>query len=129
MKEELKKVLAKTTDFSGSTARKTKKGILAVVIVILLGALGLETSNNDWDLGKLLDGSSMQEAKVLRDKLGNIVPAGTVGAKATDEYNCKDFESQPEAQTFYDNAGGVTKDINRLDGDKDGRPCTDLPAK
>ena len=129
MNETIKKVLDKTTDFSGSKSRKVTKGILGVVIVMLLGALGLEMSNTDFDLGKLMNGASMQESKVLRDKQGNVVPAGTANAKATDEYNCADFSTQPEAQKFYNNAGGVKGDINQLDKNKDGTPCVALPAK
>jgi hypothetical protein len=63
----------------------------------------------------------------MRDKNGNVVPDGTAGAKYTDEYNCADFSTQPESQAFFDKAGGVTKDTNRLDGDKDGVACEDLP--
>ncbi len=115
---------------NASEETKSKlKPVLIGVIVLLLGAFGLESSNNDWDLGKLMNGSSMKEAKVLRDKSGNIVPEGTVGAKGTDEYNCIDFTTQPEAQTFFDKAGGVSADTNRLDGNKDGVACQDLPKK
>ncbi len=132
MNEKLKKVMDKATDYSGSTSRKVTKGILGGIIVLLLGGLGLEVSNNDWDLGKLLDGSSMSDAKVarddsgnlLRDKEGNIV---TSGGKRTNEYNCDDFTSQPEAQNFFDKAGGVSSDTNRLDGNKDGVACQSLP--
>jgi len=100
------------------------KPILIAILAILAAAFGLEASNNDWDLGKLLGGSSLTEAKVMRDKEGNVV---TSGGKYTDEYNCDDFKTQIEAQKFYDNAGGVTKDTNRLDGDKDGEACESLP--
>jgi|CXWL01.1.fsa_nt_gi hypothetical protein len=119
------KVLNKATDYSGSKSRKAGKSILAVVIVILLGALGLEATNNDFDLGKLMNGASMSEAKVMRDKEGNVVTNGS--GKATDEYNCTDFTTQPQAQRFFTNAGGVGKDTNRLDGNSDGIACQDLP--
>lgn len=105
-------------------SKKVFKPILIVILAILAGAFGLEASNNDWDLGKLLSGSSLSEAKVMRDKEGNVVESD---GKYTDEYNCDDFQTQKEAQRFYDKAGGVTKDTNRLDGDKDGIPCEDLP--
>ncbi len=111
-----------------SEGTKSKlKPVLIGVIVLLLGAFGLESTSNDWDLGKLLGGSTMKEAKVLRDKSGNIVPEGTVGAKGEDEYNCVDFTTQREAQVFYDKAGGVSADVNRLDANKDGVPCESLP--
>lgn len=102
-----------------------KKKILLVVIVILLGALGLETTNTDYDLGKIMSGESISDSKVMRDINGNVVTDGS--GKATDEYNCADFKTQPDAQKFFNNAGGVSKDTNRLDGNKDGVACQDLP--
>lgn len=104
--------------------KKAAKSILLVVLALLLGALGIEATNNDWDLGKLLSGSSMSEAKVMRDKEGNVV---TSGGKYTDEYNCEDFTTKDEAQKFFKNAGGPSQDTNRLDGDNDGEACESLP--
>lgn len=149
MEEEVKKVMDKATDYSGSNKRKVAKGILGGVILLLLGALGLETTNNDFSLNSILNGNSMKDSKVMRDengnvsrdslgnvvtklmrdKLGNVVPSGTAEAKYTDEYNCSDFKTQAEAQAFYDKAGGVAGDTNRLDGDKNGVACQDLPKK
>lgn len=127
--------------------RGAKKKILLGVIVVLLGALGLELSNSDFDLGSILSGESVSDSKIerdasgnlqrdasgnfvtrlMRDKLGNVVPDGTSGAKYTDEYNCDDFTTQAEAQAFFVKAGGISKDTNRLDGDKDGEACESLP--
>jgi hypothetical protein len=128
-------------------SKKIIKPILIGLLAILAGAFGLEVSNNDWDLGKIVKGSSPSDAKILRDqngnirrdangqivtrvtrdKDGNVVPDGTTGAKYTDEYNCADFSTQPDAQRFFDKAGGVGHDTNGLDGDKDGVACEDLP--
>ena len=105
-------------------AKKKAKPLLIGALIILLGAFGLEVSNSDWDLGKLLSGSSPSEAKVMRDKEGNVVASG---GKYTDEYNCVDFLSQPEAQKFFKNAGGPSQDTNNLDGDNDGTACEALP--
>lgn len=144
MNEKIQKVLNKATDYSGSGKRKVAKGILGVVIVILLGALGLETFNSDWDLGSILSGQSVSDSKVMRDEKGNVAydAEGNVitrimrdkegnavesGGKYTDEYNCDDFATQPEAQKFFSKAGGVRADTNRLDGDKDGTACESLP--
>jgi hypothetical protein len=106
--------------------KKIGKPILIVVIAILLAAFGLESTNNDWDLGKLLSGSSFEEAKVMRDIDGNVV---TTGGKYTDEYNCADFATQTEAQKFFKNAGGPNTDTNGLDGDNDGTACESLPLE
>lgn len=109
-------------DFKGT--KGTKKKILGGVIVVLLAALGMEVSNNDWDLGSILSGNSVSESKVQRDKEGNVVTDGS--GKATDEYNCSDFSTHDEAQRFFNRAGGISEDTNRLDGDKDGQACEDL---
>jgi hypothetical protein len=128
-------------------AKKVIKPLLIGLLAVLAGAFGLEMKNSDWDIGKMAKGSSASDAKILRDKNGNIrrdangniitrvtrdkdgniVPEGQAGAKYTDEYNCSDFSTQPEAQRFFDKAGGVSQDTNRLDGDKDGIACEDLP--
>lgn len=116
--------------------------------IVLLAAFGMEVANTDIDLNSVLDGNSISESvverdedgnlassedgglltRILRDREGNEVAAGTAGAKFTDEYNCDDFETQPEAQRFFEKAGGVEADVNRLDGNKDGVACQALPA-
>ena len=65
--------------------------------------------------------------QVSRDAEGNIVPDGQAGGKYTDEYNCSDFATQAEAQRFFEKAGGIEGDTNRLDGNKDGQACESLP--
>lgn len=120
-------------DLSDNT-KKVTKPILGVIIVLLLGAFGLTTQNTDFDLGKLLQGSSLQDAKVatdqmgnlIYDKQGNVVTDATKGKKASD-YNCDDFSTQPEAQAFYLKVGGLKNDTYRLDGNKDGVACEALP--
>ncbi len=107
---------------------------LVIIFVTLLAALGLEVSQNDWDLGKLWETKSFTESKVSRDdagnllfdKLGNITTDSAKG-KSADEYNCSDFDTQPEAQAFFEKVGGVGNDVNRLDGNKDGEACESLP--
>ena len=116
--------------------------------ILLLAALGLEATNTDVDLGSMLQGDSVEESmierdeggnlmtdseggfmtSIWRDQNGNVVAEGTAGAKAEDEYNCDDFATQPEAQAFFENVGGVDNDVNRLDGNKDGVACQALPA-
>ena len=108
---------------------------LAIAFVALLAALGLEASQNDWDLGKLIETRSFEESKVSRDEAGNILfdldgnmtTDATKGKKASD-YNCDDFVSQPKAQRFFEKVGGTGNDLYRLDGDKDGAACESLPV-
>ena len=116
--------------------------------ILLLAALGLEATNTDVDLGTFMETGSVSESQIERDEEGNlmtteeggfmtsiwrdmngnVVAEGTVGAKGEDQYNCADFATQAEAQIFFDNAGGVENDVNRLDGNKDGVACQALPA-
>jgi hypothetical protein len=118
------------------------------VAVLLLAAFGLEVTETDIDLGALMETGSVSESQIERDADGNLatneeggfltrvfrdiegneVAEGTAGAKYADEYNCDDFATQPEAQRFFDNAGGLDNDVNRLDGNKDGVACQALPA-
>ena len=113
-----------------------KPGIwLVAIFVVLLGALGLEASQTDFDLGRLWQTGSLEESKVARDESGNVlydifgnVTTDSAVGKSADEYNCDDFSTQPEAQTFFEKVGGVGNDVNRLDGDKDGEACESLPA-
>jgi hypothetical protein len=107
---------------------------LVVVFIALLAAFGLEVSQNDWDLGTLWETGSFQESKVIRDDSGNVlydalgnITTDSSRGKRADEYNCDDFESQPQAQEFFEKVGGVDNDVNRLDGDKDGEACESLP--
>ena len=41
--------------------------------------------------------------------------------------NCGDFDTQAEAQAFFEAAGGPATDRHRLDRDRDGRVCESLP--
>lgn len=147
IKNQIGNIVKEKLNSENLKPNNNKKKILLGVIVVLLGALGLELGNKDFDIGSILSGNSMSDSKierdangnlqrdssgnfitkVLRDKLGNVVPEGTVGAKYTDQYNCDDFATQPEAQKFFENAGGVKGDTNRLDGDKNGVACQSLP--
>ena len=42
-------------------------------------------------------------------------------------YNCSDFSTHAEAQRVFEYCGGVSNDVHRLDGDKDGLACEALP--
>ena len=70
VKEKAKAVLDRATDYSGTPKRKIAKGVIGGIIVLLLGALGLELSNNDFDLGSILSGNSVSDSKVMRDEKG-----------------------------------------------------------
>ena len=53
---------------------------------------------------------------------------GSSRSSARDTYNCSDFETWSEAQSFYESEGGPGSDPHRLDGDGDGVACQSLPG-
>lgn len=109
----------------------TAKVILGVVIALLLGALGMEVAQTDYDLGTLAKTGSFSAAKIERDESGNLLPASIDAYCNASEkdYNCPDFRTQPEAQQVYDRCKslGQNMDVYRLDGDSDGMVCESLP--
>ena len=82
----------------------------------LLGAIGVLTAAGGYEA-----------FQIWRDHNGNEVASSTPGAKITGDYVCGDFKSQPEAQGFFEKAGGVKGNLKRLDGDKNGVACQALP--
>lgn len=107
---------------------------LAIALLALMTAFGLEATQNDWDLNKLVETKSFQDSKITRDVEGNVlfdkfgeITTDSTKGKAADQYNCDDFQTQPEAQAFFEKVGGVGNDVNRLDGNKDGEACQSLP--
>ena len=68
--------------------------IIVGAITVLLVALGMEVSNTDFDMKKLVETGSFAASKIERDEAGNI-NLGTVCSVET--YNCDDFRSQSEA--------------------------------
>jgi len=111
--------------FSDSKAAKIAAGTAAVVAG---GAVALEVNDTDFDLAKLWETGSLKESLLARDADGNLVNMGMIcDAQEADyyDYNCSDFLTQSEAQAVYEACG---TDVNRLDGDKDGKVCEALPA-
>lgn len=101
--------------------------IMIGAAVVLLAALGLEVSNTDFDMGKLMETGSFSESRIERDEKGNLIMGSMCGDAV---YNCDDFRSQEEAQETYDYCNfGEGNDPHRLDGDKDGIACESLPSR
>lgn len=94
--------------------------------VVLLIALGLEASNTDVDLGKLIETGSVEESFIQRDESGNAIYGATCEENV---YNCGDFSTQSEAQEVYDTCTSAeNRDRHGLDRDGDGVACQALPA-
>lgn len=110
--------------------------LLAVAFIVLLAAFGLETNQKDWDLQTLWQTGSFKDAQIQRDENGDILfdrfgdrTTDATKGKRADDYNCDDFSTRLEAQTFFEKVGGTAHDLNRLDGDKDGEACEHLQQK
>lgn len=96
---------------------------MIAVVVLLLAAFGMEASDNDYDLGTLMETKSFSESKVVRDDSGNLM-LGTVCSEET--YNCNDFANQSEAQEVFNACGWENGDVHGLDRDGDGVACESL---
>jgi hypothetical protein len=96
------------------------------IAVLLMAAFGLEVSNTDVDLGKLMSGESVQESMIKRDASGNPIFGATCEENV---YNCGDFDTQSEAQEVYNTCNtSENRDRHGLDRDGDGVACQSLPA-
>jgi hypothetical protein len=96
------------------------------LFLILLAALGLEVSGNDWDLGQLLQTGSLEESKIEKTESGTWL----IGEECQKEkLNCANFEWQEDAQDLFGKCGGLENDVHGLDGDNDGMVCEVLPSK
>lgn len=107
----------------------TAKIIIGVVIALLIGALGMEATQTDYDVVKAVQTGSLSAAKIERDASGNITNVDAFCSAEQMDYNCDDFKTQPEAQGVYERCAGLGRnmDVYRLDGDKDGKVCESLP--
>jgi len=106
--------------------KKLVRPILGVLIALLLGAFGLQATNTDFDLGKLMSGSTLQEAKIETTKEGNML-IGDYCKK--NKYNCSDFKFQEDAQLAFEECGGKGNDVNGLDRNKNGKACESNKSK
>jgi hypothetical protein len=125
--------------------KKVVKPVLIAIIALLAGAFGLTATNTDFNIGKLMSGSSLEQAKMTTDSAGNIIFGDPESvSKAIHDasgnflttnckdnlYNCSNFKYQEDAQEAFEKCQGKGQgDINRLDGDKNGVACQDLPSK
>lgn len=100
--------------------------LIVSLFVVLLVALGLEVSGNDWDVGKLIETGSFEQSKVEKTESGKWDIGGEC---SKDKLNCSNFEYQEDAQELFEFCGGLEDDVHGLDGDKDGVVCEALPSK
>lgn len=105
------------------------KVVLGLALALLLGAFGMEATNHDYDMGKLMETQSFSSAKIERDQDGNLINIDSFCNAEEIDYNCSDFKTQTEAMQVYNRCSALGKnmDVFRLDGDKDGLVCESLP--
>lgn len=106
------------------------KVAIGAMIAILLAAFGMEATNNDYDVQKLVETRSFSAAKIERDEKGNLVNVDAFCNAQESDYNCADFKTQSEAMTVYNRCKtlGKNMDVYGLDRDKDGKVCESLPV-
>lgn len=113
------------------------KIVLWVILILLISAFGIEYFEYDIDLGKLWETGSVSESRV--EYKNGMKVFGE--ACASNNLNCDDFASQPEAQEKYSYCADkiatdndTTREMIRsidvygLDRDKDGIVCEALPG-
>lgn len=101
-----------------------------------MSAFGIEFFDYDVDLGKLWETGSVSESRVEHKNGMKIFGESC----ASNNLNCGDFQTQPDAQTKYDTCADKIASDNRttkenvrsidvygLDRDKDGVVCEALP--
>jgi hypothetical protein len=54
---------------------------------------------------------------------GPLLPHATASAQSNDDYDCNDFDTQQDAQAFYEANGGPLYDPFNLDSNQDGTAC------
>jgi hypothetical protein len=113
--------------------------------IIVLAMFGIQTFDYDLDLATLRKTGDIAQSRVQHTSdgiklMGSCVKP--VGHNSTDDLDCANFTTQPEAQAKYDtcaaqiasyNAGKTADqikslDIYGLDGNKNGIVCEALPA-
>lgn len=102
------------------------RALLIGLFILLLVALGLETTSNDLDLGKLVETRSIEQSRIDKTDSGRW---DIGGACSKNNLNCGNFEYQEDAQEVFEECGGLEDDVHRLDGDKDGLVCESLPSR
>lgn len=97
---------------------------ILALMVVLLGAFGMEMTGNDYDVQKLVETGSFAESKLDQTSDGTWIYSDDCGKEM---FNCSNFSTQAEAQELFESCGGLNEDVHGLDRDKDGIVCEALP--
>ena len=106
--------------------------------ILIKSEWGLAVTGAEWDaLDDMLESCAQRIAVELSQAPGTVTsepptttPALTTADLKYDPFgpdrNCGDFDTQVEAQAFFEAAGGPDSDPHRLDQDGNGRACESL---
>jgi hypothetical protein len=97
---------------------------ILAMMVVLLGALGMEMTGTDFDVQKLVETGSFSESRLDQTSDGTWIYSDDCKREM---FNCSNFSTQVEAQELFESCGGLKEDIHGLDRDKDGVVCESLP--
>jgi hypothetical protein len=97
---------------------------ILAMMVVLLGALGMEMTGTDFDVQKLVETGSFSESRLDQTSDGTWIYSDDCKREM---FNCSNFSTQVEAQELFESCGGLKEDIHGLDRDKDGVVCEALP--
>ena len=80
-------------------------------------------------MGRSVDGRGWWAAGGLAGILVAILVAALPGTAAAGDRDCSDFNTQAQAQSYFERmGGGPNNNVDRLDSDGDGRVCETLPC-
>ena len=91
-----------------------------------------EARENNKGLWRVCSNSEEAEIKPISTQApvqSTNTPQGNSYNCSENTYNCSDFQYQEDAQYVFEYCGGLSNDIHRLDGDKDGIVCESLSKK
>lgn len=90
----------------------------------------LDTAGNVFSVDVSLgNGQTVAAPTSTSTKSGNATTSSSGNSTASGNVvHCKDFQSQADAQAYFDAHGGDSNpSVSGMDGDKDGKPCENLP--
>lgn len=101
-------------------AERDKRGLWAD------DACAAESTRPAQDAPAIAPAASSQPTQAPAPSKPAVAKSGTHSCSGN-TYNCGDFSTHAQAQGVYEQCGGVSNDVHRLDGDSDGIACETLP--
>lgn len=96
-------------------------GILVVLALLVFGYFYFSSPEDKSYAPSRINGGSVLPKSFQRTDNPQVERAPSTG-----DYDCSDFDSQKEAQEFFEDEGGPYDDPHNLDRDGDGVACESL---